>query len=425
MHGKMFEDPIQHLIGAWKKAFGQEKDRKEEAEEPVVRWEWTTGERYSPLPFHFARFPGRGRVLKAEPAQVGYFLLVGFDHQDQVRVQRSIAIRKRKQANLLQRWLPGPDLSKKVYKETFTRYSPDRIESIAYSVSPQRPIPLEIREIFFEDGRVTFACSLRVNGYTPLYSQKGKDPEAFFDWLGPHGRFLTAEEYHYAGTRLERIVGYYEAPGAGSYSTREQFSYDEAGNLLRIERFFADGKKLAVYQKRKKGQTFQAMREEATQRLVEAVIQRVTVAQIQEEVYGIQLNYQRVTDYFPPSIIIMPETYRKKILLSPDPNARLGIFFPHFEPEWFLPLEDPEILEMCQLLEQEIQAGEKWDTATAILRDVAAVLTRQDWSGGLHVTPDFVVFALDPEMEGDRLVEVLSSSASIAQVQDWIQKGWL
>jgi hypothetical protein len=94
-------------------------------------------------------------------------------------------------------------------------------------------------------------------------------------------------------------------------------------------------------------------------------------------------------------------------------------------PMRWLEITDPDTLEICGQLEQEIQAGSKWDTATCILRDVTAALTRHDWSGILDTTPDFVIFAIDWEMEGDDLAAVLGASASQEQLREWKDKGWL
>jgi hypothetical protein len=90
-----------------------------------------------------------------------------------------------------------------------------------------------------------------------------------------------------------------------------------------------------------------------------------------------------------------------------------------------LEIDDPDTLEICGQLESEIKSGEKWRTATSILRDVAAALTRYDWNGLLETTADFVVFAIDWEAEGDHLADVLEASVSKEQLREWKTKGWL
>ncbi len=423
----MYEERLDDLLASWKEAFGQYAQRKTQAEQAVVRWEWTTGTRYSPLPFHFLRFPGRGRVLKDGPPPQAGVLQYGFDAQERVRVKRDYPYRDPRPAGAWQKlidWAAGVDSSYAgPFSETFYQYREGAIEAVEFSLPPH--IPLSIQRTWLENGQVVFWAHFRLNGYTPLYGQKGKDPQALYDWLGYNGRFKTAEAYHYAGERLERIAGYYECPGLGPYPAEERLTYDEAGKIQRIDRFYADGQKQVLYRKRPKGQTFKALREEAVRGLVDAIIQRVKAAQIQEPVYCIELGYLAGGQYFPPAVIPVPERYRVQRLQSGDERERYDIFMPIFEKEWFLQIDDPQTLELCQGLEQEIQAGEKWETGTKILREVAAVLTRQDWRGILEVTPDFVVFALDPEMEGDRLAEVLGSSVSKKQVWEWIDKGWL
>jgi hypothetical protein len=265
-----------------------------------------------------------------------------------------------------------------------------------------------------------------LNGYTTLYSKKGKNPDALYQWLGPNGRFKQAEQYVYDGDRLTSILLYDEHPGASPFKAEEHFTYDEAGELLRIERFYGSGHSQLVYQKRKKGQTFKSIREAATRKMTEAIIERLGTENIREKLCCIELCYQRVYHHFPPFVILGLESDRRRLLDSGDPDAQYYVFAPALMSQMRgLEITDPDTLEICSQLEQEIQKDSKWDTATCILRDVAAVLTRHDWAGVLNITPDFVVFAIDWEMEGDHLEEVLRACASKNQVEEWKKKGWL
>jgi len=421
----MFEEELHRLLESWKKAFGQYDLNRSKAEKEVLRWEWANGERYHPLPYHFARFPGRGRILQDTPNSIGNYLLYGFDGQNRVCLQREYEYKPHPPATLLQKMFRREDMSRELLCENFYHYLPDRIEIIGFSAAPHPPLPLSIQQIFFEKGKVKFSASFRVNGYSPLYREKGADPDGLYAWLGPNGRFVSAEAYIYEGKRLNAISGYSQVPGIGPHSWQEQFRYDADGTLLSIDRVFENGQKQAVYRKRTKGQTFQDIREEAVNTLVAAITQRVRAANIQEKVYCIELPYNKFAEQFPPSILILPESYRSKMLQSHDPRDRRCIFSPVFENEWLFTLDDPQTMEICAVLEQEIRAGDRWYDAASILRDVAAILTRQDWTNVLDTTSDFVVFALDPELEGQELVEVLSSSVSEKQIQDWVEKGWL
>jgi hypothetical protein len=425
----MFEESLQQVLERWKEAFGQYKGLRKAAESAVTRWEWADGERYNLLPFHFKRYPGRGRALKNPPASVGSYIRYGFDEQDRLRLHRSHYYLGLNGDRLLQRHRNQGFKVDDEVSETFYNHSDTLIEIIQFSIRPRvllPRIPLKVECIHYEDSRVAHYASFRLNGYTPLYSKKGKNPDALYQWLGPNGRFKHAEQYVYDGDRLTSILLYDEHPEASPFTAEEHFTYDEAGRLLRIERFYETGHSQPLYQKRKKGQTFKSIREAATQRMIEAIVERLDAENINEKLCCIELSYQAVCHHFPPSTILGLESDRRRLLDSGNPDAQYCVFAPALmgQMHW-LEITDPDTLEICSQLEQEIQAGSKWDTAARILRDVAAALTRHDWSGILDITPDFVVFAIDWEMEGDHLEEVLRACASKDQVEEWKKKGWL
>ncbi len=415
---------FEQVLNRWKQAFGEYEQLQMQAESAVVRWEWAKGERHSLLPFHFNRFPGRGRALTGPPTSPGYYVHYGFDTQNRVRLERlygylDIEGRERLASHIAH----GVD-TKDTITQTYYAYHNTVTDIIEFSVPPR--IPLKVDQVFYENGRVVRHASFKLNGYTPLYSEKGGNPDGLYKWLGYNGRFKTLEQYVYEGERLTAIVSSQETPGVPPSSFTEQFSYDDRGVLMRIERFWEGGSKQVVYQKREKGETFRSIRAAGTEKLVQAIIARVRAASIRDQVYCIELSYQAVSHYFPPLIVPGLESDRAKLLNSGDPDARYRIFAPVLQNrERFLEIHDPVILAICDRLEQEIQAGQKWTVGTDILRHVAAALTRYDWTGILEITPDFVVFAIDHEMEGDQLGNVLSASASKELIKTWKQKGWL
>lgn len=420
----MFEEILQPLVQRWKQAFGQYPALHADAEGAVSRWEWTTGERYSLLPHYFQRFPVRGRVLKEAPAGVGLFIRYGFDAQGRLRLHQTYQFRGLERFGFLHQLLIQQTGYEDLFSETFYAYSADGVEMVTFSASPH--IPLQVQRISCTGGQVGLYSSFRLNGYTPLYAEKGKDPDGLYAWLGYNGRFKTVEQYGYTESRLTEILAYYEAPGSQPNSARENFTYGEDGRLFRIERLWEGGQKQVLYQKRRKDQTFQDIRQVAVQRLVGAIIERLRTAEIRERLYCVELNYQSALAHFPPVVVPVPESYRQELIRTASGKVHPDIFLPVImEKERYLEISDPQTLEACQALEQEIQAGQKWNTATRILRELAATLTRYDWSGILDVTPDFVVFALDPELEGDNLTAVLSSSVSKDQIREWKNKGWL
>jgi hypothetical protein len=420
----MFEDSLQQIYERWKKAFGQYETLKKAAETAVVRWEWTKGIRYSLRPYYFNRFLGRARVMKKPPSGPGYYIRYGFDEANRVRVERTYNYHYLYDRARFERHLKHGFNVTDSDEETFYSYLEELTECIQFSIPPR--IPLKIEQVYYQKGQVNRYASFKLNGYTPLFSQKGKNPDVLYEWLGYNGRFKTIEEYHYDGNRLGFITSYNETPGLSPFLVDERFNYDEAGKLERIESLYQDGRRQTIYQKRKLGQTFSSIRDEALKKMVSAVVERLKAADIKEKLYCIELSYQAVLRHFPPFLVPGLESYRQSLIKSGKPGKSYEIFAPVLQgKDWFFEITDPETLETCQQLEQEIQAGEKWNAARQILRQLAAELTHYDWTGILDVTPDFIVFAIDHEMEGDQLEAVLKGSASKEQIREWKKKGWL
>lgn len=424
MDDLQYEDYLGRVRERWKEAFSQYDQLKVDAEQSVVRWEWADGQRHSLLPHYFKRYPGRGRRLKRPPASIGHYVCYGLDDQNRPRLRRTYMLADRYAVERIERRYSGGDQPEDAIFEAFYEYSHSLVEVIEFS----RPtlIPLRVNLIFRENDRVVRQVSLDLNGYSPPDGSRVMDPDTLYKWLGTSGRFLSVERYKYEGKRLTRIDSYHEVPGLSPYFHEERFEYDDAGSLERIYSLRDDGTRRTVYQKRKKGETSQTIRESATQKMVQAIVDAIRAANLQERLYCIELSYQCVNRYFPPIIYPAPESYRQELLESDRPDAKFYIFTPLLgRRSRFLEITDPDALEACQLLEQEIWSDKKWDTGTRILRDVASALSRHDWTGILRVTPDFVVYAIDYEFEGHDIEGVLSASASQEQIQEWKEKGWL
>jgi hypothetical protein len=420
---RSIEESLQQVLARWKKAFTQFDELRQASRSAVVRWEWTEFERYSLLPFYFKRYPGRGRVLTEPTDKIGFYYRYGLDELNRPRIHIFYNYVDFHGREIIQqdrhRYFDRDDLG-----ETFYTYTDILAEIIEFSVPPR--IPLKVQQIFIENGRVIRHASFRLNGYTPLYSEKGSHPDALYEWLGYNGRFKLVEKYVYAGSRLTSIQLYSETPGIAPYKTEEHFFYDDAGRLLRIEQLNESEQRHLLYKKREKGQTFKSIRQAAIQKLIEAIVERLRTEHISEKLCCIELFYQSGSSHFPPTIFLCREADRQALLASNNPEAKYYIFSPGLMGEpWYLEITDPDVLEICSQLEQEIQSGQKWDAATGILREVAAALTHFDWRNSLNITPDFVVFAIDWEVEGDHLADVLRASASKDQLREWKAKGWL
>jgi hypothetical protein len=423
----MIEEGLYQIVERWKKAFGEYDELKAASKPAIVRWEWADFERYSLLPFYFQRYPGRGRALKRYPTAVGYYYRYGFDEQNRPHMFSFYDYFHDSQGYARLQQDRMRNFKREDLAETFFCYSDALAEIIEFSVPPR--IPLKVQQIFYEHERVIRHVSFRLNGYTPLYSEIGKKPDALYDWLGPNGRSYQVEQYFYNGNHLTHLLLYSRHPGSpplNTFNAEESFSYDKAGKLLRIERRYESGQRQLLFRKREKGQTFKSIRENATRIMIAAIVERLRAENIRQKLCYIELSYRAVSRYFPPLIFLGFDDDRQRLLASGYPPDRCSAFAPALMGQIrYLEINDPDTLEICSQLESEIQAVQKWPIATGILRDIAAALTRYDWNGILEITPDFVIFAIDWEMEGDQLPAVLGASVSKEQLQEWKAKGWL
>lgn len=59
---------------------------------------------------------------------------------------------------------------------------------------------------------------------------------------------------------------------------------------------------------------------------------------------------------------------------------------------------DNELIQICELLNQECGRHGKWDDASKMLSEVAKMLTQTNWNGVLRTTDDFIAYATNYEL---------------------------
>ena len=393
--GRM-SDELRRAVDHWKTWFGRRDELKARVLPEVTRWEWSTGRRYSLLPVHFERYPGRGRLLKDPPQPRSQHTQSGLGADGRFLVQRVF------------------DYQDHAF-EQYVAYGNPVTDIVEFSPGPH--IPTEHGRIERDGAKVVRFESFRLNGYTPKMGAMGRSPDRLAEWLGPNGRFLVVEEYRYDGDLLREIEVYGETPGLGPHRYVDRLSHDADGSLSGIDRTWENGHAQTVYRRRRRGQTLDELRAAAVAELVPAVIDIAGSLGATGPVYCLELSYQAVSQYFPPLVTLGFESDRER-LREPDLAFR-----PMLSGGRTVELPDPDRMEACRQFDQEVRARGEWPLGTRMLREAAATLTRHDWRGTLDVTDDFVAFVIDPEL--DELDEALSASASHEQVAAWRARGWL
>ena len=392
-------EPLSSAVGHWKTFFGRRDDIAAAVLPQVSTWEWSTGSRHGLLPYRFERYPGRGRRLKARPPDIAQHTESGLAAEGRLLVERVYDYRHEPHETLI------------LHGEAMT-------EVVTFAPEPR--LPLGSARIVRADGRVVRHVAFRLNGYTPKFAEVGRSPDRLVEWLGPNGRFLTAEDYHWDGEVLREVEVYLEMPGIGPARSRDRFSYADDGSLAGIDRVWADESVQAVYRPRRRGQTLDALRVEAIAELVPAIVDAVRHAAIAERAYCLELGYRAVSQHYPPLITVGLDDHRAGLRRDQDLDLA---YRPVLLGGRGVELRDPDRLKSCRLYDQEVRAAERWEEGRRMLREAAAELTKKDWRGILEVTHDFLAFAIDPEM--DDLETALAASVGQQQIAAWKARGWL
>jgi hypothetical protein len=387
----------------WRAAFGQYANHRQAAEQQVVRWEWARSARHTIRPLFFERYPGRGRVLESEPddKSAGAFQY-GLDAQDRMVVERVYG------------YTGEP-------AETFVTWTDTVVEAIMYA-NFQPKLPLQVARLYFHAGRpqAFHAFTVNIGPDTPI-----RTPDGILELTGSTQQWQRLEEtYHYDEQwRVSTIDFRYEGGPYARFTWLETFTYNPSGQIEQIEARQDTGKTFILYRRPEKHQTARSLGRSLKARLLDVIPEIWASAGTEETLYCMVLYYR--ASYFPPYCIPGYDRDRQAALMQNDPEGRYFLWTPVGDDVSERPFQitDPDVLELCRLYEQEITAQDKGTDALRLLRQLGKALTKFDWSGKLPVTSDFVVYAMDYEI--DDLEECLRASVPKAQIVKWKKRGLL
>lgn len=368
----------------------------------VVSTEFSMMLRFEHRPLYFKRFGGRSNALKQAPDPAMGYHENGLDAQGRI-----VHIRQ------YHGYYPPVD--------TFFRYSENMIEAVMYV----NHIPAEIKHYFMEAGKITRCVQLGINGYNSLFYQKPSSVQALVEHIR-RAPIIVQETYQYEGERLTRIDSYrgFDVVQDSHY----QIDYDDQGEIILIMQHYNEGGSSVLFRKRPKGETLASITEAAKAALLKAIPQVIKAQNFTEPIYCLVLGYNGVEQYFPP-VIEVGFLSEREAILKRDRHEWSGMWYPilnkTYSNDTFPPyrITDPDVLAACEKLETEIQQASKFTHGTKALRQIAHDLTQLDWSQITPTTDDFVVYAIDYEL--DEIDSALRASTSPEQVKAWRKKGWL
>lgn len=359
---------------------------KESCEAQVVRWERTDFARYEPEPFYFERYRfRRGYLLEPESEILSWERQYSFDEAGHVVVIRE-----------------GVGVTAQY--ETFYVYSDTMVEAVRYSYDKAKS-PLSVARQWLSEGRpVRFE----------FYSQ----------------RSFHTDSYQYQRDRLVSIQSSGWHSDLGPHEHTEQISYDESGQLSSIISRQPDGTSRTLYRHPKGDQTIAALSTIVEEKLTELIVQMIKAAHdmVPEAAFCLSMSLcPQPGGWLPPWVGLGLESLLKSWFENDELQSDWEyIWSPsehlHFPKDNEAILRcDPELNEIYDLLDQEIFLSDSWDLARKLMNDVAIALMKVDWHKIIKVTPDFVVYAVEEELND--LSESLKTSAPSLMLASFKAKG--
>jgi hypothetical protein len=368
---------------------------KRKCEAMVVNWRWAKSDRHDPRPFWYERNRWKpGQFLKSNPARPNGFYEYGYDSDGNVVVGRNHVSSE-------------PD--RIWFYETFYIRSGNILEIIHFDYHPEKK-PIYLTRCTYQDNRLILWESRATSGSRREYYQWEKDRvkivEVNYAKIGPDQQYKEPNPWQ-----------------------RIEAKYSEIGSLEELTVHWIKGPEQPketveiVYHRLEKTINFKILLDLSREKLFEIIKNKVIALQLSEPVYCLAIVRGQS---FPPHIGLGFARDRDKLISEQQEELWWFLWnpaeFSFITIDKFI-FDDPELIRICDLLNQECGRRDRWNDAAKMLNDVAKMLNQVDWRGILPTTPDFVAYATDDEL-GD-FQKNLKSTISSDLYKHFKMNGWL
>ncbi|MEY9932445.1 hypothetical protein ABH926_007096 [Catenulispora sp. GP43] len=322
----------------------------------VVRWEWYDDEAFDLRPLHYQRdlsHPGHRLAERPDLAQDHF--QIGFDADDRLVAMLEYS-----------GFLGG-----KLYYETFRTYLVDTVEEAHFHADGR---PIYLHEFGFEAGRMRSVAMVATGGG-------------------------GCETYDYTDDQVTRIVTHHGDRQSGAllplrFYTAIDAVYDDEG-LVRLEISERLGSPQVKYERPPVGFTVEDAWATVQQELLTQIPRSVRDLAIDTPAYCIALMYDERADPTDFTIHVgLDEDRRVHLADKPDSD----VIWSPADMAHETSVDLGAVSDVARLLAQELTLTCS-DMGRGLLCAMASLLSAADWITVLPITKDFVVYAVDVEME--------------------------
>jgi hypothetical protein len=223
---------------------------------------------------------------------------------------------------------------------------------------------------------------------------------------------IAIERYDVRDGRIEEGEAYTE--GLGAPPMRSTLHYTYAGDKLDriIERSAAHGDRTVFAAPQ--ATSVERLSADLARRIAEKIVEAVRGRKKEFPLAALELSYRAVQSYVPVVIPCSERDALSELCLCTAIDVR----------RW-IQLREADFSPAIVDFQERLRSTEQYDAGTEMLRDAARQVTelarRQ-----LTVTPDFVAYAIDWELEGDQLATILREcGASADAIRKFQSRGWI
>lgn len=308
--------------------------------------------------------------------------------------------------------------------EGFYRYSNNLVEYLEF----YEPLGIlsTLQRLQFDNGKKVSYQSFSINGINPGSPYAGKTKEQIFKKLfrDRNGYFSTIEQYHYEGDRIKRADCLYNMPGIGAYTSREEYGYNDAGELDEILSIDQEGNRQYTYVKPPAGMTLNELSAQVSQLLAADIIDTIAATESKEPLAIVELNYQEAGSYLPLLQIISDAYWKKSATQFGEEELLAHVILSGDHPLTALTFNASERMMKAFIGEME-KAGD-YDAAQKMMYRAAWYLTTSQLNKQVAVSDGFIAYAVDWSMAPENVGEILvSCGMPEAQLKDWKKRGIL
>jgi len=383
------EELREDLVRRWKAAF----DRRAEADakaQGVVKAVFTRAPAFALSGYTTTKFKAGARVSKM-PSADGDDYVFDLDSQG-----RPLRVRYAHKVN-------------RVAWRGFYRYAPDEIENIEFCVETAVPnlynrLILSGQSVIAEQ---RFICN---SGGSGNQLERGSTVDKIERILAdPHAYFIYITRY-----RVERGVtkSAEEHHEVGGETYRPTLEYGYAGDKLeRIIQHWPGGERRTVFAAKTKT-TVAELGEQLAAKIAAATLAALAKARLSAPLVALELSYREGEHHIPLLVPLTADDQIDSLTLAAE-----------IDPAHWIALSEedfaPEITQFNQRTAENITALAK------MLRNAARLVTERA-PGALRVADGFVAFAIDWELEGEQIEEILEQcGAAPAKIKAWKTQRWI